>query len=166
MSETGELTDLISEWQLQVNELATNLLLNGPGKTVISGLKELSEAAGRAGYNRLAQAASQVIETLPEEAEATSEADEVLRKGLATIQQILSEPVPVPALQSGEVVHAAPIETPAEAVPKPVLYSLAQDAELVGDFITESREHLGSIENNMLTLEKNPNEKEAWIPHD
>ena len=38
---------------------------------------------------------------------------------------------------------------------------LAQDLELVGDFITESREHLGSIENNLLTLEKHPGDKEA-----
>ncbi len=38
---------------------------------------------------------------------------------------------------------------------------LSQDAELVGDFITEAREHLGAIEKHMLTLEKNPDEKEA-----
>jgi two-component system, chemotaxis family, sensor kinase CheA len=38
---------------------------------------------------------------------------------------------------------------------------LAQDPELVGDFITESREHLSSIETHLLTLEKNPEEKDA-----
>ena len=160
MSEMGEQTNLVIEWQLQVNELATNLLLNGPEQSVISGLKELSEAAERAGYKHLAHTASRVIQTLPARTESVSEADEILRKGLAAIQQILAEP-------ASPVSTEAPAQKPAgktpaaEAAPSPSANPLSQDAELVGDFITESREHLGSIEKHMLTLEKNPEEKES-----
>jgi two-component system, chemotaxis family, sensor kinase CheA len=134
----------MGEWQLQVDELTTNLLLNGPVATVISGLKELSTAAGNAGFVRLAEAASGVLKALAAGVGEPAAADEVLRKGLAAIQQILSQP---------------PTDIPAPS--NPMLNSLAQDAELVGDFITESREHLGSIENHMLTLDKNPEEKES-----
>jgi two-component system, chemotaxis family, sensor kinase CheA len=104
----------------------------------------LSTAAGNAGFVRLAEAASGVLEALTAGAGEPAAADEILRKGLAAIQQMLSQP---------------PMENPAPS--NPMLNSLAQDAELVGDFITESREHLGSIENHMLTLDKNPEEKES-----
>lgn len=156
MSEMGGKSDLLSEWQLQVNELATNLLLNGPDQSVIAGLKELSSAAGKAGFSHLAQAATKIVESLPADPAAAGAMDEALRKGLAAIQHMLSEPglsEPDPA--------AGPSEPAAGAAFNLSLSPLAQDAELVGDFITESREHLGAIENHMLTLEKNPNEMEA-----
>jgi two-component system chemotaxis sensor kinase CheA len=159
MSEMGDQTDLLSEWQLQVNELATNLLLNGPDQSVVSGLKELSASAGRAGFKHLAEAVAHVVETIPPQSSPVSELDEVLRKGLAAIQQILSEPMPAGAVPQ-EVKTAAPASAP-EGAFSLALNPLSQDAELVGDFITESREHLGSIEKHMLTLEKNPDEKEA-----
>ena len=157
MSDTSERTQLVSEWQLQVDELTTALLLNGPCTTVISGLKELSTSAGCAGFTRLAQAASDILETLSAGADGVPAADEVLRKGLATIQQILSEP----ALSAGTEAPIHKAVTGAPAPSNPLWNSLAQDAELVGDFITESREHLSSIENHLLTLEKNPEEKES-----
>jgi two-component system, chemotaxis family, sensor kinase CheA len=151
MSEMGGKTDLLSEWQLQVNELATNLLLNGPDQSVIAGLKELSHAAIKAGFPHVAQAATKVVESLPTDSSGASAVDEALRKGLAVIQQLLSEPGTA----------GAPSEPAADAAFNLSLNPLAQDAELVGDFITESREHLGAIEKHMLTLEKNPDEKEA-----
>src|SRR5271157_1770945 len=39
--------------------------------------------------------------------------------------------------------------------------SLAQDPEMVSDFICESREHLASMESQMLVLEQNPADMEA-----
>jgi two-component system, chemotaxis family, sensor kinase CheA len=39
--------------------------------------------------------------------------------------------------------------------------SLAQDPELVGDFVVESREHLESIEGRLLVLEQNPGDMET-----
>ena len=148
MAELGNHTDL----QLRVDELATTLLLNGPGAGVTAGLKELSDAATRAGLPGIAQVATQIVSHL-DTPNSPAKADELLRDGLAQIQKILANP--------GEQSGPAPAST--ESVPQKteVPYSLAQDAELVGDFIMEAREHLTSIENNMLTLEKNPEEKEA-----
>lgn len=40
-------------------------------------------------------------------------------------------------------------------------YSIAQDPELIGDFVLESREHLSAIERNLLVLEQNEGETEA-----
>ena len=110
-----------SDLQLQIDELATSLLLNGPSEALTAELKQLSETANQAG------------------------ADELLRSALAQIQQVMESKVPAPnAPPSSQSVN-----------------SLAQDPELVGDFILESREHLASIEKNMLTLERNPDEREA-----
>jgi two-component system chemotaxis sensor kinase CheA len=153
-------TDLLSEWQLQVNELATNLLLNGPDQSVIAGLKDLGQAAGKAGFQNLAHAATRVVDSLPSLSAPAADVDEALRKGLADIQRFLSEPAAAAVVSSATV--SPKTESPApDAGFNLSLNPLAQDAELVGDFITESREHLGAIEKHMLTLEKNPDEKEA-----
>lgn len=48
------------------------------------------------------------------------------------------------------------------AAPPPATpQALGQDPELVGDFIVESREHLGAIEVQLLTLEQDPENAEA-----
>jgi two-component system chemotaxis sensor kinase CheA len=39
--------------------------------------------------------------------------------------------------------------------------ALAQDPELISDFITESREHLASIESQLLALEQHPDDRES-----
>jgi two-component system chemotaxis sensor kinase CheA len=159
MSEMDGKTDLLSEWQLQVNELATNLLLNGPDQSVIAGLKDLSQAAGKAGFQNLAQTATRVVDSLPSLSASAADVDEALRKGLAEIQRFLSEPTAA-VTPSASVPSKAGLPA-ADSSFNLFLNPLAQDAELVGDFITESREHLGAIEKHMLTLEKNPDEKEA-----
>ena len=51
-----------------------------------------------------------------------------------------------------------------EGIPKNPLStttaSLAEDPELVADFVSESREHLGNIESVLLVLEQNPQDPE------
>ena len=47
------------------------------------------------------------------------------------------------------------------AAPPPPASSLAQDPELLGDFILESREHLSSIEACLLVIEQNPHDAES-----
>ena len=44
---------------------------------------------------------------------------------------------------------------------KPMPLSIAEDPELLGDFILESREHLNGIERNVLTLEQDAGNSEA-----
>jgi two-component system, chemotaxis family, sensor kinase CheA len=69
-----------------------------------------------------------------------------LRSGLTAIQEALEVAyTPLPQ---------ANLQTPAPA------NALAQDAELVSDFILESREHLANIEVQLLALEQNPAEVE------
>jgi len=69
-----------------------------------------------------------------------------LRAGLTGIQEAL------------EVAYTPQAQT---NVPAPVpANALAQDAELVSDFILESREHLANIEVQLLALEQNPSEVE------
>jgi two-component system, chemotaxis family, sensor kinase CheA len=64
---------------------------------------------------------------------------EVLQEGIANLQKAL-----------------APEESPRGAS-----LSLAQDPELLQDFIVESREHLAAIEAQLLTLERDPCDSEA-----
>ena len=59
-------------------------------------------------------------------------------QAVARMQQFIDEPV---------------------AVPVPV--SLNQDPELVADFVLESREHLSTVETQLLALEQNPRDAEA-----
>ena len=47
------------------------------------------------------------------------------------------------------------------AAPDPAAYSLAQDPELLSDFVLESREHLAAIESLSLVLEQDPANAEA-----
>ncbi len=61
-------------------------------------------------------------------------------------------PVPAPA----PVVVAAPLTEEA-----PLMLNLADDAELLREFITESREHLDNIEHGVLVLENHPQDAEV-----
>ncbi|MGO9008568.1 MAG: chemotaxis protein CheA, partial [Bryobacteraceae bacterium] len=72
-----------------------------------------------------------------------------LQEGLARLQQALSDGAR----------DAAPAP-PAPERPQ-ATYSLAQDPELVADFILESREHLTSIEQRLLVLEREPANADA-----
>ena len=162
MSKIADQADLTNELRLQIDELATTLVLNGPGAWLNTTLNQVAESAARAGYANIAQMSSSLASQLS--GDVTSPAtDELLRQGLSAIQQALgasagqSEQPHEPAVPA-----TTPVAPTANAAQSSfALNSLAQDPELVGDFIMESREHLGSIENNMLTLERNPEEKEA-----
>jgi two-component system, chemotaxis family, sensor kinase CheA len=149
MSEYSKSTVLAAELQLELDELATSLLLNGASDELMTGLRQLSERAGKAGIGRIPQIVSTLAPAANSPAATVPTAvvkDEQLRNALAQIQQCLASAPsqPAPELQKATAVNP-----------------LAQDAELVGDFILESREHLASIEKHMLTLERNPEDKEA-----
>jgi two-component system, chemotaxis family, sensor kinase CheA len=69
----------------------------------------------------------------------------LLQEGVAHLQKILEEPS---QLASGPQVTLQEV-------------GLAQDPELVSDFIIESRDHLVNIEAQLLTLEREPTDSEA-----
>jgi two-component system chemotaxis sensor kinase CheA len=76
----------------------------------------------------------------PEETAVTDVVTDMLQTGIVHLQQTLDD----------EVRKAASSPAP----------SLAQDPELLGDFVLESREHLAAIESQLLTLEGDPSAAE------
>ncbi len=144
MSNHGEL-------QLQIDELATSLILNGPSEDLVRGLRQLSEAATKAGFSQIQPIVSDLVARVSTDPGDPTVEDRELRQAMALMRQVLGS----------EVINQPERSTPEKAPQAPRANSLAQDPELVGDFILESREHLVSIEKNLLTLERNPGEKEA-----
>ncbi len=135
--------------QSRLDELSTQLLVSGVGASLAAELQLLSEAATQSGCLETARAALALAEesglfTSGESAEVESR----VRQGLSTLAQILET-------ERGKA------QTPLASPSFPSSNSLAEDPELVGDFILESREHLTSIETQMLTLEQNPEAVDA-----
>ena len=139
-----EMESLLRE---RIDDLSTRLMIEGPGaeasgkgsRTFQAALEELARQAGEAGYGGAARIAGELSASPPAE----------LREGLARLQQALSEG---PS-------HVAPAPAAPER-PKAV-NALAEDPELISDFIVESREHLTTIEQRLLTLEREPNDADA-----
>ena len=141
-----EMESLLRE---RIDDLSTRLLIEGPGAEASAGgsqtfqaaLAELAKQAGDAGYGGAARIARELS------ASPSVAAD--LQDGLARLQQALSEgpgdPAPGPA---------------APERPK-AINALADDPELVSDFVVESREHLTTIEQRLLTLERQPDDADA-----
>lgn len=140
--------ELGSQLRLQVDELATAFLLNGPDTQLARNLQQLNKLAAGGNFSALSETAGKLLQAVttrePKDAEA------LLRVGIAQLQELLAGAESAAGSSAGSA--------PAESA---VINPLAQDPELVGDFITESREHLSSVESNMLRLEKNPEQLEA-----
>lgn len=126
-----------------LDDLATQLILGGSDRLpeLAAALAQLGRQAGDAGYGEAARIANELSAGPPVVAQ--------LQEELARLQQALSDGAS----------DAAPTR-PASERPQ-AAYSLAQDPELVADFILESREHLTSIEQRILTLEREPGNADA-----
>ncbi len=141
MSVSPDRTDALRWLRERIDELATRVVVDGAESDLAAELRGLCEHAARSGCPEVARAAAELAEAASRHSEA-SQADHVLKTGIARLQQILS----------GESRQTSP-QPPANA--------LAQDPELVADFVAESREHLASIETRMLMLEQNPADADA-----
>ncbi len=138
--------EIVPLLQEQIDDLSTRLLIGDAGDGaadaspdgVLATLAELSRQAEDAGYPEAARIAVELAAGAP--------ASGQLREGLARLQQALSD---------------GAAEAKAAGKPAPAVFSLAQDPELVADFVMESREHLASIEQRLLTLEKEPEDTDA-----
>ncbi len=143
-------SDMAPRLRERIDDLSTRLLIGdgnagatGAGaESVLAALAELGREAGEAGYAEASRIAAELS--------AGGSAPGDLQRGLARLQQALS----------GSARPAAE-ETPPVVQPAPAPFSLAQDPELVADFVLESREHLTSIEQRLLTLEKEPKDADA-----
>lgn len=142
----------------RIDDLSTQLLMGVPGqrdsdgglKPFLAALAELGQQAREAGYGEAARIAVELSSSL--EADPSGLPVEArLQEGLARLQEALA-----PA--HGD--SAKKSDPPAPERPK-ATYSLADDPELVADFILESREHLTSIEQLLLALEREPADADA-----
>jgi two-component system chemotaxis sensor kinase CheA len=107
----------------------------------VRGVRDRADAGG---CQEVARIASGLCVKLESPDRATHEAlSSALETGVAAMQQ---------ALESGSIPAGAP---------EPAAYSLAQDPELLSDFVLEAREHLAAIECRSLALEQNPGDAEA-----
>ncbi len=148
MSKMADQAELGSQLRLQVDELATAFLLNGPDTQLEKNLQQLTQLAAQGDFSAVLETAGRLAQAIttrePKEAEA------ILRVGIGQLQELLT---------SSESTAAS--ATASAAPQSGAMNSLAQDPELVGDFVTEAREHLSSVESNMLRLEQNPEQLEA-----
>ena len=145
------MADNRAELQERIDELATRLVIEGADARIAGQLAQLGTLARGKGYRETAQVAAELAEAV--DGPAAPEAEERLRTGIARLQEVLER-----ESRSGDAPAGA--AEPASAPPAPPA-SLAQDPELVRDFVVEAREHLGSIESKMLVLDQNPQDMEA-----
>ncbi len=106
----------------------------------LAGLDEIIRIAGAAGMSTMAEDGSRLKKRLATLAAESAEFSDAAQTGIQILQETL------------EAHQAATEVRPAPAAP----VSMAQDPELINDFIVESREHLQAIEQNVLVLEQDP----------
>jgi two-component system chemotaxis sensor kinase CheA len=146
MRETIDLATSGSDLRTQLEEMAADLVLTAPeslsSNDFAAKFSKLSQSAGAEGYVEAARIAAVLAQNISSQASG-----EQLETDLDRLRLALKERTAAPAAGLEEKRSAN--------------YSLAQDPELVGDFVVESREHLDSIEGRLLVLEQNPGEMET-----
>lgn len=145
MSEKTSETVAAAELRAQIDGMATRLVVGSDVKSFAAALKQLSEAAVKDGYAETADLALSLAKAIQGASKDKKSVENTLKQGLSILQEVL---------ESEDTKARASQKHKTESLPAPS--PLAQDPELVGDFITESREHLSSIESQMLALEQNP----------
>src|ERR1022692_4376769 len=140
MNQPGEL-------RRQIEDMALQLVVGEPENSAqpsawMPVLERISAIAAREHVESVVSAVAVLGETLRALSASgdPSAVSSALQEGVAKLQQALESPVP--KIDSQEM-------------------SLAQDPELMSDFIVESREHLVNIESQVLTLEREPSDSEA-----
>lgn len=127
----------LTEIRQQIETLAIALLVgdtppSGANPSACSALTAIAEAAGTSGLQDLERLAAALADSAAGGLSATE-----LQEGVTRLQDAF------------------------ETVAAPVSNSLANDPELLRDFVLESREHLSSIEAQALALERNPLDNEV-----
>jgi HPt (histidine-containing phosphotransfer) domain-containing protein len=132
--ESMSAVDMSLQWKSRIDELATRLMIEGGGHAAVEDLNHLRDELQQYGNEPAASLANSLIAALV--ADAAGGTALLLKSGLSDLRSSLDSDHP---------------QTPA-----PASISLADDAELVGDFLVEAREHLSQIEGQMLVLERDP----------
>jgi two-component system chemotaxis sensor kinase CheA len=126
----------------QLDELSVKMVVGGAGAPetlqVLAAIEKTTREAGRA---PLADAAKELhVQATGAAATSQDALEQVMTAGIENLRK---------ALESAQ--------TPAKpAQPAPAAMVLAQDPELMGDFVNEAGEHLATIEAQILILERDP----------
>ena len=132
------------DWEEKIDSIAAQFVLGEAAsvESMAECLAWIRQEAGRAGWNEISRLADRISGRITASSQWHTEG--ALAEGLEKLRRAISE---------------AAIEKP--AAPVKTVNALAQDAGLVNDFILETREHLTSIENDLLTLDRTPAQQEA-----
>ncbi|HLY18966.1 MAG TPA: chemotaxis protein CheA [Bryobacteraceae bacterium] len=129
--------------KLVVEDLSPEAGVNGSLLALAEAIRGIRDRAQAGGCEEVCHVAAGLYETVSSPDGAGGEAlSQALQAGVTALQQALETP------------HGT-------AAPEAPSYSLAQDPELLSDFVLESREHLAAIESRSLALEQDPGNAEA-----
>ena len=140
----------------RIDELSTRLILDGVATLGPLDFERLSQMAGELGVARVETAARRTAESIASTPTSSIPAlTGLVSSALVELRGLMDEPPPDPlevlpafASDRGE---AARLDPPVETRET---NSLAGDEDLIHEFITESGEHLATIERQLLVLEK------------
>ncbi len=127
----------ITAWEARIDELATGLMIEGVGPSIMADLRALAIGAENAGSPQSATLARSLATSI--ENSTAEDSDALLKEGFTQLRSSMQR-------ENSSVAYVA--ET--------TYGSLGDDAELVADFLIEAREHLSQIEGQMLALERDP----------
>ncbi len=154
MSQTQPPSDHLARLREKVETLAVQVMTAEDASVPAQTLEEIRASALAGGLDPLAEAAAALLASLPKHGDSGAAMD-VVSRGIQRLHGILDAGV----AQPGPVEpHEMPAHAPGESVPlaPSSSSSLAQDPELLSDFVVESREHLEGIVNHLLAVEQNP----------
>jgi two-component system chemotaxis sensor kinase CheA len=138
----------------QLEGMAKRLVLTSDDAESLLGLVGEMESFARAAAGRAHPNLASIAEEIAGLVRLSSSPAGVLSEGLVRLQQVVQQAPERDAVVRGESAQPAPSKNRG-------LEELAEDPELISDFVLESREHLESIEAQLLVLDKDPLDMEA-----
>jgi two-component system chemotaxis sensor kinase CheA len=148
------------ELRRQIDDLAVQSVVGGMDagegwpSSCIPLLEAIRDNASRANAERVAAVAVSVLEAIQGSGTAALDATTAFQDGITRLQEAVEQE------GQGDVSKTLPSASAAGGTPV-ARVSLAQDPELLSDFVLESREYLTAIEAQVLTLERDPCNSEA-----
>jgi two-component system, chemotaxis family, sensor kinase CheA len=137
----------------QIDELSTRLIVDGVAALAPADFDRLRRAGTDLGLTPIENAAQRLAEVLASSsAIPLPDLTRLVSSGLVELRMLLDEPPTI-----SHTAESAPSETqPSDETRQAGSENqrLAADEELIREFITESTEHLGTIESQLLVLEK------------
>ncbi|MCU1322517.1 MAG: chemotaxis protein CheA [Acidobacteriaceae bacterium] len=138
----------------RIDEVSTRLILRGATGLASVDFELLGQSAQEQGNDLVAAIARDLSRQIAE-ASSSDQTDltRILSGGLVRMQALLKEPAVAATVES---ISVEPSEKTASQIQaNAAIQSLSADMDLIREFVTESLEHLSTIEGQVLILEKN-----------